>query len=211
MDALALIDQNSGTVIPFAPNRTHEEFIPTLLSLLQSKDAGTRAHVGRVHELTAEWITYLRGRWELLDANIEVIEIAAVLHDVGKVAVLDEVLMKKTSLTEVERDHLEQHSEIGYQMLRDCPGMDEVAEAVRHHHERWDGGGYPLGLRERQIPLASRMIAIVDAYDAIVSERPYKSARPPSEAINEISQEAGRQFCPTLATQFIQFMYARNT
>ena len=193
------------------PTAVNSDFVPALLQLLAIKDTQTRDHVNRVRTLMREWITYLQRQWILTDANVEMIEIAALLHDVGKVGVLDEILLKSEMLSEQERQHLEQHSELGYQMIRDYPGLAEIAEVIRYHHERWDGGGYPLGLRENQIPVASRLIAIVDTYDAITSDRPYQKARSEAVALAEIAKEAGRQFCPTFAAHFVQFMHARNT
>lgn len=201
-------DENFRT--PVTTNTTTENLVPNLLQLLNVKDQQTQEHVNRVHKLTQEWVTFLRSQWLLLDANIDAIEVAAVLHDIGKVGILDEVLLKKDTLTELERMHLEQHPDIGYQMIRDFQGMSEVAEIIRHHHERWDGHGYPLGLREKQIPEASRIIAIVDAYDAITTDRPYRKARSAQVALSEIAKEAGQQFCPTFAPLFVQFMHARN-
>ncbi len=212
MDVPVTPSAEASNVIPFKNGiQSSFELVPNLVRLLGVKDETTRSHVVRVHSLTQEWMSYLRSKWLLLEANIEVIEVAALLHDIGKVGVLDEVLQKRDSLTRIERDHLEQHSDIGYQLVRDFPGMAQIAEAIRHHHERWDGAGYPLGLRENQIPIASRIIAIVDAYDAIVSERPYKKAESTQVAMKEIEKEAGRQFCPQLAPLFIQFMHARNS
>ncbi len=185
--------------------------LQSFVQVLAAKDKNTHSHVNRVYKLTQEWTTYLRRRWMHLDQDFEAIEIAALLHDIGKVGVLDEVLLKPSALTPSEREHLEAHSELGYQMIRDYPGIQEVAQAVRHHHERFDGKGYPLGLKAKQIPIGARMIAIVDAYDAITSDRPYRRARSHEVALGEILNAAGQQFCPELVPTFIQFMHARNT
>jgi polar amino acid transport system substrate-binding protein len=96
-------------------------------------------------------------------------------------------------------------------MIRDFPGISDIAIGVRHHHERWDGRGYPLGLKDTKIPTISRIINIVDAFDAITSDRPYRKGRSQNEAILELQKEAGRQFDPALVNEFIGFLHARNT
>lgn len=184
--------------------------IQKLLQILKLKDQSTLEHSNRVYALTNEWATFMRSKWKWLDIDVAALELAALLHDVGKVAVMDEVLNKTGALTAIERDHLEQHAEIGYQMVSDFQAVEDVAEGIRHHHERWDGHGYPVGLRENQIPKISQIIAVVDAYDAITSDRPYQKARSREAAIQIIEAEAGRQFAPEVATEFVQFVQARN-
>jgi putative nucleotidyltransferase with HDIG domain len=185
--------------------------LQNMMQIIALKDQGTLKHSNRVQALTHEWASYMRRRWQWLEMDLEALEMAALLHDVGKVGVLDEVLLKKGSLTPAERDHMEQHSEIGYQMIRDFPGIHDITLGIRHHHERWDGKGYPLGLKEKQIPVFAQIIAIVDAFDAMTSDRPYRKALPELQALQEIEKEAGRQFGPEFAASFVQFMRARNT
>ena len=187
------------------------DLVQNLVQLISLKDKNTLEHSNRVYTLTREWSTYMRSKWLWLDIDVSALELAGLLHDVGKVGVLDEVLQKTGSLTSTERDHIELHSEIGYQLIRDYPGIQDIALGVRHHHERWDGRGYPLGLKEGHTPKIAQIIAIVDAYDAITSDRPYRRKRPHEVAMQEIEKEAGRQFCPTLATEFAGFMHSQNT
>ena len=187
------------------------DLVQNLIQIISLKDKNTLEHSNRVYSLTCEWATYMRSRWSWTDLDVSALELAALLHDVGKVGVLDEILQKPGALTPVERDHLEQHSEIGYQMIRDFPGISDIAIGVRHHHERWDGRGYPLGLKDTKIPTISRIINIVDAFDAITSDRPYRKGRGQNEAILELQKEAGRQFDPALVNEFIGFLHARNT
>ncbi len=187
------------------------DLVQNLIQIISLKDKNTLEHSNRVYSLTREWATYMRSRWSWTDLDVSALELAALLHDVGKVGVLDEILQKPGALTPVERDHLEQHSEIGYQMIRDFPGISDIAIGVRHHHERWDGRGYPLGLKDTKIPTISRIINIVDAFDAITSDRPYRKGRGQNEAILELQKEAGRQFDPALVNEFIGFLHARNT
>ena len=200
---------SNETVTPVKRERSLDR-LQTLIQIISYKDQGTLQHSNRVYELTREWASYMRRRWEWIEMDLEALETAALLHDVGKIGVLDEVLLKPGSLTPAERDHLEQHAEIGYQMIRDYPGIQDIAMGVRHHHERWDGKGYPLGLKEKQIPAFAQIIAIVDAFDAMTSQRPYRSPLSEVGALKEIEKEAGRQFAPQYAAQFAQFMRARN-
>ncbi len=186
------------------------EQVQNLLTILEIKDRSTLEHSNRVYSLTCEWASFMskKGYWK--DLDIASLELSSLMHDIGKVGILDEVLNKPGSLTEIERDHLEQHPEIGYYMIRNYEGMQEVCEGVRYHHERWDGYGYPLGLRENQIPKIAQVIAIVDTYDAITSERPYQKARSTEQALQIIEAEAGRQFAPDLTEEFTRFIRSRN-
>jgi putative nucleotidyltransferase with HDIG domain len=211
MDAITITPITNPRVDEQVVRERSFDLLQNLVQIISFKDQGTLKHSNRVFELTREWSSYMRSRWQWIDIDVNALEMAALLHDVGKVGVLDEVLLKPASLTPAERDHLEQHSEIGYQLVRDYPGIDDISQGIRHHHERWDGKGYPLGLKEKQIPVFAQIIAIVDTYDAITSDRPYRKGRTTTEAIQEIGKVAGRQFNPELAAQFIQFMQARNT
>jgi HD-GYP domain-containing protein (c-di-GMP phosphodiesterase class II) len=186
------------------------EQVQNLLTILELKDVATLEHSNRVYALTRAWASSMvsKGNWK--DLDIASLELSALMHDIGKVGILDEVLNKPGSLSEVERDHLEQHPEIGYFMIREFEGMDAVSDGVRFHHERWDGHGYPLGLRENQIPKIAQIISIVDTFDAITSERPYQKARTSEQAIQIIEAEAGRQFAPALSKEFARFIRSRN-
>lgn len=205
------MDQSQVLQVRIQEREKSFDLAQSLIQLLSIKDRNTLEHSNRVYQLTRDWSSAMRAKWKWLDLDVGALELSSLLHDIGKVGVLDEILHKSTPLSVMERDHLEQHAEIGYQMIRDYPGIHDLALGVRHHHERWDGRGYPLALRENQIPKISQIIAIVDTYDAITSDRPYRKARTHSEALAEIAKEAGRQFNPELVQEFITFMHGQNT
>ncbi|MGH2452736.1 MAG: HD-GYP domain-containing protein [bacterium] len=136
--------------------------------------------------------------------TLEELRIAARLHDLGKIAVPDAILMKRGSLTDEEFAIIRRHADAGYAILRDAPLSERVKLAVRHNHERWDGAGYPSGLAGQAIPLFSRILAVVDAYEAMTSDRPYRRALPPAEAVIRLRAAAGTQFDPELVDLFLR-------
>jgi HD-GYP domain-containing protein (c-di-GMP phosphodiesterase class II) len=129
---------------------------------------------------------------------------AASLHDIGKIGVPDHVLLKQGKLTEEEFDWIRRHPEYGWMALRNVEGFEPESLMVLHHHERMDGGGYPGGLKGSEIPLGSRVIAVADSYDALTTNRPYRSARTPEEAIREIVRCTGPQFDSRCVTAFCE-------
>ncbi|MBV9256764.1 MAG: HD domain-containing protein, partial [Ktedonobacteraceae bacterium] len=130
--------------------------------------------------------------------QISRIGMAALLHDIGKVAIPDELLQKSDRLTSHERRLLREHPELGAQILEASPFLHDLIPAVHHHHERWDGNGYPDRLAQEDIPLAARIIAVAEAYDAMVRDYPYQSSRTPTEALSELARCSGTQFDPTV-------------
>jgi HD-GYP domain-containing protein (c-di-GMP phosphodiesterase class II) len=125
---------------------------------------------------------------------------------VGKIGVPDAVLRKPGPLDDDEWDIMRMHPSLGADMIARVPGLDRVAEAVRTHHERWDGGGYPDGLREAEIPLAGRIIAVCDAFNAMTSDRPYRPAMPERLAVQELRAGAGTQFDPRVVEVFVEVL-----
>jgi HD-GYP domain-containing protein (c-di-GMP phosphodiesterase class II) len=128
---------------------------------------------------------------------------AAFLHDIGKMAIPDRILRKPGPLTEEERTTMRTHCEIGYNMLVRIPFLREAAEIVLAHQEYYDGTGYPRGLRGEQIPLGARIFAIADALDAMISDRPYRSALPVAHARGEVQRCCGTQFDPSVVEVFL--------
>ena len=183
--------------------------------LLKEADLSTHEHSQRVGMLTSQWIRFMKSKQEWLGFSEQDLVLAAQLHDIGKVGVLNHILNKKGPLTEDEREHLNLHVEIGYDLVCDLNLATSLAQAVRHHHERWDGHGFPLGLKRDQIPFFAQVICIVDAFDAMTSDRPYQGARSEEDAIQEIQKNAGSQFSPVLVFYFVEFFsdrkYARKS
>jgi diguanylate cyclase (GGDEF)-like protein len=168
-----------------------------LAQAVDARDTYTGSHSTRVAELGA-WIAARLG----LDVEyIELTRLAGSLHDLGKLAVPEEILRKPGPLTQAERTVLERHSQIGFRMLESL-GVEPVAEWVLHHHERWDGMGYPDGMAGEEIPLGARIIFVADAYDAMTSDRAYRSRLTPREAVAELERCAGTQFDPEIVSVF---------
>ena len=165
----------------------------SLARAVDARDVYTGSHSQRVAELAARTAR----RLGLPDEEVELTRLAASLHDLGKLAIPEEILRKPGPLTEPERIVLERHPQIGFRMLESL-GVDPVADWVLHHHERWDGSGYPDGVAGEHIPLGARIIFVADAYDAMISERVYRRRVSPEEAIAELDRCAGTQFDPNV-------------
>lgn len=140
----------------------------------------------------------------LLDEEIVTLKCVALFHDIGKVGIDREILNKPGKLTEEEWQKIKQHPEIGYRILCTFNGMVDIAENILAHHERWDGKGYPKGLKGTAIPLYARISAIADTYDAMTNERSYRKALPKEIAVKELQDNAGTQFDPNLVKLFIE-------
>jgi putative nucleotidyltransferase with HDIG domain len=179
--------------------RSYDITLEALGDALDLKDAETEGHSKRV---TAFTIAIARAMG-LPGEKIRVIARGAFLHDIGKMAIPDSILRKPGALTQEEITIMKEHSYRGYQMLRKIPFLAEAAEIVYAHQERWDGTGYPRGLKGEQIVLGARMFALADTMDAIMSDRPYRAAQPFSAARDEIVRCSGRQFDPSLVSVFL--------
>jgi putative nucleotidyltransferase with HDIG domain len=145
----------------------------------------------------------------LPDTDVERIRAASLLHDLGKLAIPDEILSKPGELTPAEWRTITEHPKIGQVVLEQAGAIRDAAEIVLHHHEWFDGRGYPHGLKETEIPLGSRIVAIADAYEAMISGRPYKPSMTHAEAIAELRRAAGVQFDPDIVQLFVT-LYGRN-
>ena len=150
----------------------HRDSTEVLARAIQAKDEGGSCHVERVQYYAAA----LARRLDLPDLDRQAVEIAALLHDIGKLAVPEHILSKPGPLTPDERKKMQMHAQIGAEIVSAVPFPCPVAPLVRSHHERWDGTGYPSGLRGEQIPIGARILSVVDCFDALTSERPYRPA-----------------------------------
>ena len=180
----------------------HYHALNSLLQALQECDSDTEAHVWRTQRLGEN----LAARLKLSSVQTSNLALLAVLHDIGKIGVPLEILNKPGKLTEEEWQAIKSHVEKGYQIAMSSPDFSGIADMIRHHHECWDGSGYPDGLSRESIPLLSRIIAVVDAYDAMVTNRSYRSAVTPDEALEELRRCAGTQFDPSIVSAFIQML-----
>jgi diguanylate cyclase (GGDEF)-like protein len=165
----------------------------SLAKAVDERDAYTGSHSQRVGDYSAR----IARRLGADEPGVELTRLAGNLHDLGKLAIPEEILRKPSSLSEAERLMLERHPQIGFRMLESL-GVDPVAEWVLHHHERWDGAGYPNRLAGDKIPLGARIIFVADAYDAMTSERAYRQALPQHDALAELERCAGTQFDPAV-------------
>jgi diguanylate cyclase (GGDEF)-like protein/putative nucleotidyltransferase with HDIG domain len=170
----------------------------SLASAVDSRDAYTGSHSERVATLAAE----IAAELGLPAEEIELTRLAGSLHDLGKLAIPEEILRKPEALSDAERLVLERHPQIGYRMLESL-GVDPIADWVLHHHERWDGQGYPDGLEGDSIPLGARIIFVADAFDAMTSDRIYRHALSFSDSIAEVERCAGTQFDPDVVQAFL--------
>ena len=177
----------------------------SLAKAVDARDTYTGSHSTRVAELSA-WIAHRLG---LDREQIELTRLAGSLHDLGKLAIPEEILRKPGPLSDPERLVLQRHPEIGHRMLESL-GVDPVAEWVLHHHERWDGTGYPDRLRGEEIPLGARIIFVADAYDAMTSDRAYRGRLTPREAIEELERCSGTQFDPEIVAAFARELADRT-
>lgn len=180
--------------------KTHGATLKALAGVLDMRDDATHGHSNRVVAFTLR----LAEAMGIDDpARLRSIAQGALLHDVGKIGIPDAILRKPGKLTEEEWVEMKKHPEMGYRLLRDIDFLQDILLTVRHHHEHWDGSGYPSGLKGEEIPLEARMFAVVDAFDAITSQRPYSRARTHEEAERILREESGTTFDPAVVEAFL--------
>ena len=175
--------------------RSYFHTVRALAAAVEAKDGYTGGHIQRVHALGLLLARTVAPE----EADDPQLAYGFLLHDIGKLSVPDAVLKKPGPLTEKEWLLMRRHPEAGARILNAVPFLDRAVDVVRHHHERWDGRGYPGGLEEEGIPLWARIFAVADTVDAITSDRPYRKGRPLDQAVREIMARAGSQFDPDCA------------
>jgi HD-GYP domain-containing protein (c-di-GMP phosphodiesterase class II) len=168
--------------------------------LLDLRDLNTGVHSTRL----AEWAVRVARSIEMPDSELYQLEVAALLHDIGKIGVPDSILKKEGKLTDEERALMNKHPEYSWSILRLFPGLDKASLHALHHHESFDGSGYPGGLRNCEIPIGSRIVSVIDAYDAMISNRCYRKGLPHHEAIRRLLASAGSQFDPAVVRSFVE-------
>lgn len=186
----------------FADRSIRSSIVHSLEQILSSCSYPTERHAERMCQHAARFADIL----ELSKSEKTNLLLLAKLHDIGKIAVPDKILNKPEPLTEAEWVQVKAHSKIGYRIALSCPEINHLAEYILTHHERWDGKGYPLGLKGEEIPLMARIVAILDAYDAMVNGRPYQRSKQSAQALKEIRRCAGSQFDPCLVRKFVEYM-----
>ena len=180
----------------------HSEMLTSWIRALQECDSDTEHHVRRTQLMGAE----LGKRIELTDIQQSKLSLLCLLHDIGKIGIPLEILNKPGKLSDEEWKILQSHTEKGYEIASSNNELRGIADEIRHHHERWDGKGYPDGLSRESIPLLSRVIAVVDAYDAMTNNRSYRHAISASKAMAELRRCAGSQFDPFIVSEFLQML-----
>ena len=180
----------------------YDEMIRAWASALELRDLETRGHSERVVEMTVE----LARRMGIAESEIIHIRRGALLHDIGKLGISDSILLKKGKLSDQEMETMRGHTMIGYELLRKIEVLKRSLDIPLHHHERWNGTGYPLGLQGKEIPLSARIFAVVDVYDALISDRPYHEAMAPDLALDYIQQESSRLFDPDVVRAFVEMV-----
>lgn len=178
---------------------TYNATLETLSTALDYKDHETEGHSQRV----VKYSLAIANMLNLEKPQKEILARGAILHDIGKIGIPDSILLKPASLTEDEWQQMRKHIEYGYLMLKDIPFLKEATMIVLHHQEKYDGTGYPLGLKGNDIVIGARIFAVADTYDAMTTDRPYRKALSDSYARNEIKRCSGSQFDPTIVEAFL--------
>ncbi|MCM2370018.1 HD-GYP domain-containing protein [Aporhodopirellula aestuarii] len=177
-----------------------EGTVRSLASALDAKDAYTHGHSSRVADLAVQ----LALRLGLGDRSAESLQLAGILHDIGKIGIDDSVLKKTGSLTEEEFDQIKRHPMLGYEILKDIRPFRHILPAVRHHHESWDGRGYPDGLAGDEIPRDAQILAVADAFDAMISDRPYRRGMPLAKVREIFLKGRGQQWAADVVDALLQ-------
>lgn len=178
--------------------------ICSLNQLVDLKDLNTGVHSTRL----AEWGMRVGQELGLGEDALLNLEVAALLHDIGKIGIPDSILRKPAKLDPEEYALMKKHPEYGWAVLRHLPGFERAALDILHHHESFDGTGYPAGLKDAEIPIVSRIVSVIDAFDAMVSSRPYRKGLPFEEAVRRLILASGTQFDPVVVQCFLSFAQA---
>ena len=177
----------------------HNDYLAYIKTTMLEKSNETEAHSERLVKMSRK----LGEEMRLSENELDELELVAILHDIGKISIDKNILTKPGSLTQAEWREIKKHPEIGFRIVKSTIGLSHIAEYILCHHEHWDGNGYPLGLSGTNIPLISRIIAVIDAFDAMTQDRSYRKAFSEERAVKEILSCKGTQFDPEIADIFI--------
>ena len=179
----------------------HSNFVCCLNQLLDLRDLNTGLHSTRL----AEWGLLVARSLGVSERDMYELEMGALLHDIGKVGVPDNILNKPGRLTDEEYEVVKRHPEFGWTVIRKLKGLEQSSLYVLHHHENFDGTGYPAKLKGHETPIGARIVSVIDAFDAMVSARPYRKGMPIQEALKRLHDVSGRQFDPAVVNSFTEF------
>ncbi len=211
LDLLKILGSQVGFVIQNADlfNNLQRAYIDTLSALtsaIDAKDSYTRGHSERVTELSIR----LANEYGLPPEEVEKIKLGGLLHDIGKIGIPEEILNKPGRLNDEEFEIIKSHPDLGLHILGKVEFLETIVPIIRYHHERYDGKGYPEGLKGEAIPLLARIVSVVDTFDAMTTDRPYRKAMSIEEALKEIERCSGSQFDPKIAAHFIRMTMREN-
>lgn len=186
-------------------DKKHRLFIHTTIALaaaIDAKDHYTHGHTARVTDLSLKIAQRLsqKNKKAFDEKFLEHLHIAGLLHDIGKIGISESILNKNGPLNEQERKKMQEHPSLGATILQPIKELQDAILGVKYHHEKYDGSGYPKGLKGEQIPLSATIISVADTFDAMITDRPYRNALSKKEAVEEIQRSSGRQFNPQIAT-----------
>ncbi len=182
--------------------KVYLDTIRALAAAIDAKDPYTKGHSERVSEMSV----VLAQELNLSDNDIENIEYTALLHDIGKIGIDDSILGKKGSLTDQEFDKIKEHTIMGANIIQPVDFLKNSYRAIYHHHERYNGKGYPDGIKSEDIPILARIIAVADAYDAMSSDRPYRKKLSKDKILKELKDQSGKQFDPEIVKALISVL-----
>jgi putative nucleotidyltransferase with HDIG domain len=182
---------------------TYDRTLTALMSALDARDRETEGHSTRVSRLAC----LLGERVGLSSHQLKALERGALLHDIGKIGINDSILHKPGKLTDDEWRIMRIHPDIGARIVEGIPFLQETLPVIRYHHERWDGSGYPVGLRGNASPIQARIFAVADVFDALTSSRTYRKKSSPDEAVEYLREQAGSLFDPTVVETFASLPY----
>ncbi|MDP2928012.1 MAG: HD-GYP domain-containing protein [Candidatus Omnitrophota bacterium] len=207
--AMAIRNAQLFKELEYELDRKHQLFIRTTIALaaaIEAKDHYTHGHTSRVTNISMEIAQRMgiKAKKNFDGKFLENLHISSLLHDIGKIGVPEHILNKRSSLTVGERNRIKEHPMIGVNILKSIKELEGAVLGVRYHHERFDGMGYPEGLKGDQIPLIASIITVADSFDAMSSDRSYRAALNKVDVINEIRHLSGRQFSPAVADTFLE-------